>query len=148
MQDSRHPPHVSVASVSSELKRVRTMSRTDAQKGERYSTILSNVSNVRTGTITVEAAATTSNTHSSIRDARKRLEKKRTATPGKRGIFTGESLEASNISLTLKEMRRFLPDISSVSKVLNDLKITSKKVVVVPAAGNLHFFVNDVWNGL
>ena len=120
-------------------------------EGERHSALLSIVG---TGATSLEAAASSTGTPHRPPGTRGRPEEKGTATPGRRGrrvgsgrIFSDESLEGlqyfidMNPTSTPREMQALLsdsyrlsPDIPSISKLPANLKITNKKVVVVPAA--------------
>ena len=151
---SRRPPHVDVNGVTSTPKRSPGISPDTLERRGKYEALLA-VLNL--GKVSLRSAASAAGVApSTLRDAKQRLEETGSAEPRKRGrkegsgrIFTDESLEGLQYFIdlnpvsTLKDMQDFLtdtfnitPDISTISKVLTNLKITNKKVVAIPASRN------------
>ena len=151
---SRRPPHVDVNGVASTPKRSPGPSPDTIRRQGKCEALLA-VPDL--GKVSLRAAASAAGVApSTLRDARQRLEETGSAEPRRRGrkegtgrVFTDESLEGLqyfidlNPFATLREMQEFLtdtysitPDISTISKLLTNLKITNKKVVAIPAARN------------
>ena len=149
---ARRPPHLPVQGATSTTKRAPPLSTTDAERGGRYMTALE----VAKFTDISQASQLTGVPVSTIRDAAKRVEETGTAIPRRRGRregtgtkFTTESIENlqnfidEHPETTLKEMKEFLeenfdisPDISTISRLLGNLKITNKTIVRIPADRN------------
>ena len=151
---SRRPPHVDVSGVSSTPKRSPSISTETIKRQGKCQALLSVLS---LGNASLRSLASAADVPAStLRDAKRRLEETGSTEPRKRGrkegsgrIFTDESLEGLQYFIdlnpvsTLKDMEEFLtdtfditPDVSTISKVLTNLKITNKKVVTIPASRN------------
>lgn len=151
---SRRPPHVCAEAISSTPKRPPSTSTETIIRQGKCEALLAVLD---LGKVSLRSAAAAAGVApSTLRDAKQRLEETGSAEPRKRGrkngskrLFDDESIEGLqyfidlNPIATLKEMREFLtdsynitPDISTISKLLKNLKITNKKVVSIPAARN------------